>query len=677
MSTLYLDLETYSPVSLDCGVYAYAEQADILLVQWAVNDQPVQVYEAGPRVMQALAEWIETVDTVVAHNIEFETVLLRRCARIEIPLAKRYCTMGQARRHGLPGGLAKLSEVFGLPQSQAKDKSGKRLIKVFCIPQKDGARFDKTTHPEEWEAFKAYAASDVEAMRVLHGKMPKWNDEVERPIWELDQIVNERGFAVDIAFASAAVRELKASGAALDERMDNATLGQVERGTQRDRLLRFLLREYEVSLPDMTQPTLERRLKDDALPDAVRELLAVRLESSKTSTSKYATLLRCASEDQRLRGTLVYCGATRTGRWAGAKFQPHNLPRPDMDYEEIEYGIDEILASSVGLTTGESATRIAANAIRGAVVAAPDHRLGVADLSNIEGRVVAWLAGEGWKIDAFLDYDRGTGPDLYRLAYARAFALPISEVTGKQRSVGKVMELMLGYGGGVGAFITGAETYRVDLEDMAAHAWPAIPRDIQIEAEKAYFWAVSEERDFDLSRAVYCACDALKRLWRREHPAIEDLWHRVEDAAKWAAEGKGATQIGLLHFDRQDNWLRMRLPSGRYLCYPSPRVQEGKLTFMGQDQYTKSWRRMKTWGGTLVENACQAVARDVLRDGMLTAESAHMPIVLHVHDEIVCEISDDRTAEDLEWAMTAGREWCAGLPLAAKAFETHRYRKAD
>lgn len=330
---------------------------------------------------------------------------------------------------------------------------------------------------------------------------------------------------------------------------------------------------------------------------------------------------------------------------------------------------------------------LASNALRGVVIAEPGHRLIVADLANIEGRIVAWLAGEEWKLEAFRAYDAGRGPDLYKLAYARPFDVDPDfdhkTIAGYQaRQIGKVMELMLSYGGGVGAFITGADTYGIDLSAMAATAWPAIPRDIQLDALAAWAWAVREKRTLGLDEPVYVACDALKRLYRRTNPAIEELWYTFENEAKYAVTGgfhNHTRSAGRVTFDQEKAWLRMLLPSGRYLCYPGARLEGDKLTFLGVNPYSKQWGRMKTWGGTLVENATQALARDVLAAGLLRAELDGMNPVLHVHDEIICEVPEDSpyAAADLERHMTAALPWSAGLPLAAKGFETRRYRKAD
>ena len=348
MTTLFLDLETASAIPIDDGVHRYCDDVRILLVASAFDNEPIHVSEWGEAIKLDLISNIHDVDQVMVHNAEFDFTILER-NDVHVPMHKRFCTMGQARAHGLPGALGKLSVIFKLGETEAKIKDGKRFINLFCKPQKDGTWFDKVTHPKEWAAFKNYAGHDVSAMRGLYRQMPKWNLELERPIWELDQVINARGFYVDRDLAHHAVELLHRDSGRLDDRMARGTVGEVTRGTQRDRLLAYLLAEYGVSLPDLGASTLERRLTDDDLPEAVKDLIRIRLEAAKTSTSKYSTLLRCVSNDGRMRGTLVYCGANRTKRWAATKFQPHNLVRGNIPQEELELFIRAIKAEAWNL----------------------------------------------------------------------------------------------------------------------------------------------------------------------------------------------------------------------------------------------------------------------------------------------------------------------------------------
>jgi DNA polymerase len=668
---LYLDIETRARCNLKTsGLHRYAEEAEIVLVQIARDEGPVQVAEWVPGMARVLQHDVNKADRVFYHADEFDRVILARHG-VEIPLEKAYSTMAQARRHGLPGGLDKLCEVLRVPQDQAKWKEGRRAMLLFCKPLKDGTWATKHTHPKEWATYVEYSRLDIAAMRAVHARCPTWNDSTEAGIWRLDQRINARGFAVDVEFAQSAVAVLQENAADLREQTSNQTGGVVGSATQRDALLRFILAEHGVSLPDLASATIERRMGDEALPEAVRSLLALRQQSVKTSTGKYKTLLATVNNDGRLRGTKTYCGAARTARWAGKIFQPDNLKRPTLPSQEIAQGIEAIKLGVYDLVgRGATVPEILSNAVRGCVVAPPGKKLIVADFANIEGRVLAWLTGEEWKLGAFRDYDAGTGPDLYLKAYSEAFRIPVGAVSKAERQVGKVMELMLGYQGGVGAFITGAETYGVDLDALARVAWPAIPPAVQGHALKAYEWAVERQGTYGLDHITYATCDALKRLWRARHQGTEMFWSEIE---QWVRQGHGGNDF--VRVDRKGTWTRIRLPSGRYLCYPGMRVEAGELNFLGVSQYTKQWGRISTYGGKLTENIVQAIARDLLANALLLAEQDGLPPVAHVHDEIIAEVERDVPLRRLLDAMRDVPEWAQGLPLAAAGFETDRYRK--
>lgn len=322
---------------------------------------------------------------------------------------------------------------------------------------------------------------------------------------------------------------------------------------------------------------------------------------------------------------------------------------------------------------------LCSNAVRGCIVSPAGRKLCIADLSNIEGRGLAWLAGETWKLQAFRDFDAGVGPDLYITAYARAFRIDPSEVTKTLRQIGKVMELMLGYEGGVGAFLTGAATYGFDVEDLGRRAYDTIPAHILAEAGKFYDWVVEQKRPtFGLSRTAFVVCDSLKRMWREAHPYVVTLWRELESAAIDAVANPGTTiTCRRLKVRRDGAWLRVGLPSGRALCYPQPKVEDGKLTYMGVNQYTRQWSRIKTYGGKLVENANQALARDVMAYAMPSIEAEGYAIVLSVHDELLTETpdTDAYSSNRLADLMAAPPAWASDMPLAAAGFETYRYRK--
>lgn len=682
---IYIDFETYNDVPINVGTYRYTASCEAMLAAYALDDGPVGVWDltAGAPMPGDLEYALrDTDEPIVAHNAQFDRLVLRHALDVPVALERWRCTMARALAHSLPGGLDALSEILGLPQDQKKLKDGRRLVQLFCKPRPASSkirRATRQTHPAEWAQFVEYARVDVVAMRELDRRLPVWNYRGEElALWHLDQRVNDRGVAIDLEFARAAIRAVEREQKRLAGEVRERTGGVVGSATQRDQLLAHVLEAYGVELPDLQAATLERRTADPDLPIELRELLGLRLEASTTSTSKYGALVRATSDDGRLRGTLQFCGAARTGRWAGRVFQPQNLPRPAHEYAEVEDFIRAAKADVVDLVEGD-VMALAASSIRSTIVAPPGRKLVVCDLANIEGRMAAWLAGERWKLDAFRAYDAGTGPDLYKLAYARAFRIRPEEVSKSERQIGKVMELMLQYEGGVGAFLTGAATYRIDLDAMAETALPAVPADVREESEQFLAWYRKEKRPtFGLSERAFITCDALKRLWRRQHPGIVALWPELREACIAAVVSPGVRQpCGRFVVQVDGAWMRIRLPSGRVLCYPSPRADDGAVSYMGVHQYTRKWQRLKTYGGKLLENVTQAASRDVLAEGMREAETAGYQVVLTVHDEIVAEAPDTPayTARDLAERMSIAPPWADGLPLAAAGFETYRYRK--
>jgi DNA polymerase bacteriophage-type len=713
MTKLYLDVETYSEVPLKHGIYKYAEHCEVMLLTYAIDDYPVRAWDlTADRRLPGDLEYVLydiPADEVIAHHAMFDRTVLRlsKNLKIVIPIEKWRCTMVKALAHSLPGGLDKLCEVLAILQAQRKLKTGKSLIQLFCKPRPKNSklrRATRDTHPQEWAQFIEYAQQDTEAMRAIDKKLPTWNYQGrELELWHLDQHINDRGVAVDVDLAQSAIRAIARAQGQLVANTNTLSHGAVTSATQRDKLLAHILSEYQIALPNMQADTLERRIEDPDLPEELRELLKIRLQASMTSGSKYKRLIDGANSDGRLRGLLQFDGASRTGRWAGRVFQPQNLPRLireavaawyGITVEELEaqeklkkglinhyltFGIEAIKADGEDLMYN-NVMQLTSNVVRGAIVAASGKKLVVSDLTNIEGRKCAWLAGEEWKLRAFRAYDEGIGPDLYTLAYARAFAISSENVTTDQRQIGKVMELMLQYGGGVGAFITGAATYSIDLDVMAEAALPIIPLDVLSEATGFFEWTVKKKRTtFGLKPNVFIACDALKRLWRRAHPMIVQLWSEVALCACDAINNPNVNFVyRALKFQRVGNWLRIRLSPDHCLSYPAPQIDpNGVISYMGINQYSRKWSRIKTYGGKLVENITQESSRNVLAANMPGIEARGYEIVLTTHDEVVTEAPDEINfcASDLSHLLAHPITWAPGLPLAAHGYETQRYRK--
>lgn len=701
---LWGDLETYCEIPINNGTHAYAEGVEVMLFAWAIGDEPVSVWDltAGEPIPGRLRKAITDPDTILFfHNSHFDRTVLRHAMPELAPDVTRWRdTMVQALAHSLPGALGALCEVLGVPQDKAKDKEGKALIQLFCKPRPKNSKLRRATsktHPEEWRRFVAYAGLDIEAMREVHKRLPKWNYKgAELALWHRDQQINDRGVCMDVQLAQAAIEAVDQEQKRLAKRTQVMTDGEVQAATQRDALIKHIVESYGVELPDMQRSTLERRIADPDLPSAVKELLAIRLQASTTSTSKYKSLMKGVSRDGRLRGTLQFCGASRTGRWAGRLFQPQNLPRPSLEQERIDEGIEALKSGCADLLF-DNIMELTSSALRGCIMAPEGKKLVVSDLSNIEGRKLAWLAGEQWKLDAFRDYDtlildqngapiwdaaakdfKRRGPDLYKLAYARAFNISPDDVDKYQRQIGKVMELGLGFGGGVAAFLTFALVYGLDLDELANAALPNIPRDVIREAKSWYDESVKRKATYGLSERVFIACDSLKRLWRRAHPATCDFWYELERTVRTAiATPQKTLYCGYLKIRRDGAWLRIQLPSGRALCYPSPSIEKGNITYQGVNSYSRKWQRLKTYGGKLVENVTQAAARDVLAGNMPLIEDAGYSIVLTVHDEVITEApdTDDFNDKALSALLSTNPEWAPDIPLNAGGFEAYHYRK--
>lgn len=696
--TVWLDCETSSVCDLKKhALHRYAEHptTSIQLLALAIDYGPVEVIDLanGDKIPGEFKEALGDSSTVVAaHNSAFDRTVLRETKTLDIPLSRWRCTMAQALSHGLPGALDNLGAALGLPPDVAKLKIGRQLMALFCKPNKEGGWNTSKTHPKEWEAYKEYAKQDVIAMRECAKRMPKWNYpnlESEWIYWLMDQRCNDRGMPIDTELVSAAIATVEEEKIRLAKEISSQTQGAIDSATRRDALREHILKVYGITLPDMQKDTLERRLDDPELPDEVKAVLQNRLLASSTSTSKYQRVYDAVNADDRLRGCIQYCAAARTGRDGGRVFQPQNLPRPDpILAKQLDQGIEAIKQDAAQIIYGDKVMSLASTAIRSVISAPPGKKLVIADLAGIEGRVLAWLAGEEWKLQSFRDYDKGIGYDSYTMAYAMSFGVDPKIVSenkkhgdGMMRQIGKVEDLMLGYQGGVGAFLTGAAAYRIDLEAMAQGALPTIPERIRLQAEQYHDYRIEhDETTYDLSRDVFIACDSIKRLWRDAHPAIVSFWSELEKSVinalhrpgEYCQAGKhiGATYSG--------KWLRIILPSGRALCYPGmAQVEDGVLSFYGVDQYSKKWQRIKTYSGKLAENVTQAVSRDVFKHGQLLAEKRGFEIVLPVHDELVAEVAVDGGLgiDDLKACMTKKPSWAEGLPLAAAGFESQRYRK--
>lgn len=353
LTPLYLDTETFCETPITNGTHRYAEGVEIIMWQWAVGDGPVEIRNGDDNIDDLLTLLDDPQYEIVIQNSAFDRTVMRHACGIVIPVERVFDTMVCAMAHSLPGALGTLCSILGVAVDKAKDKEGRTWINLFCKPQPKGRkirRATKATHPIEWQRFRDYGGLDIEAMREIYKKLPRWNYRgAERELWMLDQKINERGVLMDLDLAHAAIRASDRAQKIHAADAVRLTNGAVTRANQRDKMLEHILEAYGVGLPDMQISTLERRIDDPDLPVQLRELLAVRLQASKTSVSKYKRVLNGVSADGRLRGLLQFCGALRTGRWAGRLWQPQNLARPTIGNEEIERGIEALKADAEDL----------------------------------------------------------------------------------------------------------------------------------------------------------------------------------------------------------------------------------------------------------------------------------------------------------------------------------------
>lgn len=688
---VYFDTETRSTVSIKDGTDRYMSGAQALLAQWAVDDGPVQIWEClNERQPQALTKLLYDERCVfVAHNAAFDRAVVARLLLCPMPASRWVCTLAQAYAHSLPGGLEALCAVLGVPQHLAKIADGRRLIQLFCVPHKDKFN-DPKDFPEDWARFKAYGASDITSLREVHRRLPVHNFRGQnlRYHW-FNCRVNERGFAVDLPLAEAAVKLLASAKVRTDHAVTAATGGSVTAVTQRDRLLRYLT-EHNVELANLKKAEIERALEGDDLSPVARFILEARLEGAKASGAKYKTALR-QHVDGRIRYAMQCFGAGATGRTAHKGFQPGNMPRVRARAEWIDALTLPAIHTGGGdpILVGQP-NSACADALRHTIIAAPGYELVVADFANIESRVLAWLAGEQWKLDAYAARDRGEGADLYRLLYARFFGGSAGDTTDYQRQQAKVTELACGFGGSVGAVVAMSANNGADLDALPALIFPQADDRMKAKAVRAYNRAVKEGEDFALSAETFQACHVLVQIYRAANPAIDDLKHALGRAVESSIRERNVLhEVGRCKVWADDRVLIIELPSGRRLLYWHPGiaaetkvdVETGEKTERYYVVYTryrgKQTIRQRAWAGLFVENIVQAVANDLLRYAELAVDEQWPDsIVLDIHDEIVLEVPIGSVKlEELIAVMCAERPWSRGLPTAADGWVHPRYGK--
>ena len=646
MKELGIDIETYSSYDLkSCGVYRYVEAPDwaILLFAYAVDGGPVQCVDlaSGETLPEdVLAALTDPAVVKTAYNATFERVNLGKYLGIRLDPAQWRCTMVRAARLGLPLPLGQCGEVLHL--EAGKMKEGAALIRYFSLPGKNGRHYPADA-PERWATFKAYNIRDVEVEQAILAKVrrlevPAFDDQ----LYIADQEINDRGVLID--------RQLVANAERFDTEYKALLAHQAKTLTGLDnpnspaQLKRYLLETTGSEVETLNKKTLAD-LKDQLAeyPDA-QELIELRQDMAKTSSKKYTAMLKCVCDDGRIHGLLQFYGAARTGRWAGRLVQVQNLPQNHLT--SLDYARSLVKRGDLEEFTDNysNPTHVLSELIRTAFIAAPGHTFHVCDFSAIEARVIAWLAGENWVLDVFKN-----GGDIYCSTASKMFGVPVEKhgQNAELRQKGKIAVLALGYGGGVSA----------------------------LEAMGGARLGLSEDEEKEIVQ-----------LWRKSNQNITQLWQTLEAAAIKAIETGESVRVNRgIEVGRQWGMLTITLPSGRTLCYPRVSIGIERndgwrgdheiIEYEGTNQTTKKWGKIRTYGGKLTENVVQAIARDILGVVILRAREAGLPVVFHIHDEIVVEAQPSQTLEQVETLFSKPIEWCRDLPLKGAGYTTPYYLK--
>lgn len=644
MKKLSIDIETFSDIDLiKCGVYKYADSPafEILLFAYSIDDGEIHIVDLvrGEELPDEITEAIKS-DTVIktAFNAQFERVCLSKHLGILLDPSSWYCTAVQAAELSLPSSLADVGAALGLERQKMTD--GKELIKYFCVPCKPTKSNGSRTRnmpwnaPEKWALFKEYCKRDVDVERQIAEKLKKYPlSKSEHDLYVLDQNINDRGVLVDLELARQAVKLNSIQTAVATEQA--YTLTGLENPNSVAQLKAWLT-ENGVEIDSLSKKAVAA-LADETDGD-IQEMLHLRLLMSKTSVKKYEAVMRSVCKDNRVRGMMRFCGASRTGRWSGQILQVQNLPQnhiPDLTLARdiVKDGDFEMLDMTFG-----NVPNVLSELIRTVLIPKQNHRFIVADFSAIEARVLSWLAGEQWRLDTFRN-----GGDIYCASASQMFRVPVEKhgVNGHLRQKGKISELACGYGGSVGA-----------LKNMGAVEM-GVPED---------------------------ELQGLINDWRNANPHIVKLWTEVGNTAMKAIKEKTIVSLGKLVFMYERGILFIRLPSGRRLSYIKPRIGTNRfggdsITYMGVGA-SKKWERLETFGGKLVENIVQAIARDLLASAMMNVANAGYDIVFHVHDEIIAEVPDGQgSVDEMCMLMSINPDWADGIPLSADGYECEYYRK--
>lgn len=674
MKTLAIDIETYSSVDLsEAGVYAYCEAPDfeVLLIGYKLDDGDVNVIDviefvnervAGLHDFDLAEAYPDFCDALTdpkiiktAYNANFERTALSKFLSTPMPPEQWKCTAVHAATLGLPRSLGDVGQALNLSQDKQKDKIGKSLIEYFCKPckptKKNGGR--KRNLPwhdtDKWKLFIEYNRQDVVAEQAILEKIKIYPvPDTELKLWNFDQRMNDRGICLDMDFVEGII--------SYDEKNQSALAAEARELTGLDNpnspaQLKEWLNNMHCPMNTIDKDAVSRmldRIDSDPIGKGeednaakVKRVLEIRQAMSKTSTAKYKAMEKAVCNDGRLRGVLQFYGANRTGRWAGKIVQVHNLPQNKL--EDIDLARELVAAKdfeAVELLFGETPF-VFSQLVRTAFVASPGCRFVVSDFSAIEARVISWLADEEWRLDVFRTHGK-----IYEASASQMFHVPIEQIGkgSELRKKGKVAELALGYQGSVGALMAmGALDMGLDQDELPM----------------------------------------LVNSWREANRKIVKFWYTTEAAAKTAIKEHRTVKIHHgLEFSYINKILFIKLPGGRKLAYYDARIEPNakgmdQITYAGVNQETKTWGRLETYGGKLVENIVQATARDCLAEAMMRVDDAGYDIAMHIHDEMVVDVPciDTEAAKTITSLMGRDIDWAPGLPLRGDTYETPFYKK--
>lgn len=643
MKQISIDIETYSSTNLNqTGVYRYADSDDfeLLLFGYATDFGPVKVVDLtqGEKIPPQIIEALDNPNIIKsAFNAQFERVCLSRYVGHRLKPAGWHCSRVWSATLSLPLSLRDVGSVLGLPRQ--KITAGKELVRYFCTPCKPTKANQNRTRnfpyhaPDKWQQFKQYNQRDVEVEMEITQKLERFP--VPQNEWEnywMDQDINDCGIRIDQQLVNQAI---KCQGEFHDQYLKKSQqLTGLDNPNSPLQLKEWLQRQG-VKTDSLSKASVAQLL--ETTTGTVHQVLSLRQLLSKSSVKKYQAMQKAMCQDGRVHGLLQFYGANRTGRWAGRLVQVQNLPRNSMpDLEEARALVKQGNTTALAMLY-DSVPEVLSQLIRTAFIPSEGHHFYVADFSAVEARVIAWLSGEQWRQEVFTNNE-----DIYCASASQMFGVPVIKhgVNGELRQKGKIAELALGYGGSISA----------------------------LKAMGATKLGLTEEE-----------LPPLVQMWRNASPHIVQFWWDVDKAAKDCIKTHLPQTTHGIKFIYRSGCMFLRLRSGRYLCYPQPKIGTNRfgsesITFMGINT-VKKWSRIETYGAKLVENIVQATSRDLLAEAMQRLETTGNPIVMHVHDEAVIDAPADRSLEKIVKIMTEVPAWADGLILNAAGFVSDFYKK--